>query len=104
MIPEHFRTHWLIYVFAALFYCGPGEDAVAHVFCTKPTPPICLNTLYTFDNNELIAECRRKMKEYIDFSSRYVSCLEDDRDVSIRETNEAIKKFNCRMEKNAICY
>ena len=69
--------------------------------CFEPDPPWCLNgslkSEYEFES------CRTQMEHYVREVNDYVRCLDRAQDAAIRESNEAVRRFNCKAKGNTFC-
>jgi hypothetical protein len=87
---------------SATFMVGPAAGFAQQPGCYEPDPPWCLNsslkTDYEFDS------CRSEMESYVREVNNYVRCLDRAQDAAIRESNDAVRRFNCKAKGSSFCY
>jgi hypothetical protein len=70
--------------------------------CYEPDVPRCLGQ--SLDSEWAFNSCRSAMERYVDEVNDYVRCLDRAQDSAVRESNDAVRRFNCKAKGSTFCY
>lgn len=71
--------------------------------CLKPGVPLCMDDQATFLSADRMSSCQGEVKEYVDKSMAYLTCLNDENIATGRELSRNIDRFNCRLSGRKGC-
>ena len=71
--------------------------------CLKPGVPLCMDDQATFLSADRMSSCQGEVKEYVDKSMAYLTCLNDENIATGRELSRNVDRFNCRLSGRKGC-
>lgn len=71
--------------------------------CLKPGVPLCMDDQATFLSADRMSSCQGEVKEYVDRSMAYLTCLNDENIATGRELSRNVDRFNCRLSGRKGC-
>ncbi|PWC85713.1 hypothetical protein TSH100_14075 [Azospirillum sp. TSH100] len=71
--------------------------------CLKPGVPLCMDDQATFLNADKMSSCQGEVKEYVDKSMAYLTCLNEENVTTGRELSRNVDRFNCRLSGRKGC-
>ena len=71
--------------------------------CVKPGVPLCMDDQATFLSADRMSSCQGEVKEYVDKSMAYLTCLNDENIATGRELSRNVDRFNCRLSGRKGC-
>ncbi|PWC33075.1 hypothetical protein [Azospirillum sp. TSO35-2] len=71
--------------------------------CLKPGAPMCMDDASTFVSADRMSACQGEVKEYVDKSMTYLTCLNDENVATGRELSGNVERFNCRLSGRKGC-
>ncbi|WP_148219209.1 hypothetical protein [Azospirillum sp. B510] len=71
--------------------------------CQKPGAPLCMDDQATFLNADKMSSCQGEVKEYVDKSMAYLTCLNEENMATGRELSRNVDRFNCRLSGRKGC-
>ncbi|ANC91050.1 hypothetical protein A6A40_03555 [Azospirillum humicireducens] len=71
--------------------------------CLKPGVPLCMDDQATFLSADRMSSCQGEVKEYVDRSMTYLTCLNDENIATGRELSRNVDRFNCRLSGRKGC-
>ncbi|MFP5514865.1 MAG: hypothetical protein ACLGJC_17485 [Alphaproteobacteria bacterium] len=71
--------------------------------CLKPGIPLCMDDQATFLSADRMSSCQGEVKEYVDKSMAYLTCLNDENIATGRELSRNVDRFNCRLSGRKGC-
>lgn len=71
--------------------------------CLKPGAPLCMDDQATFLSADRMSSCQGEVKEYVDRSMAYLTCLNDENIATGRELSRNVDRFNCRLSGRKGC-
>lgn len=86
----------------ALIVLWPLPASAQH-FCFKPSYPICLTSIGTFENEYSFRICLRAMDSYQDEVQDYSDCLRREAMDTLADYERAVAYWNCKVDGGRIC-
>ncbi|MBK1841378.1 hypothetical protein JHL17_28655 [Azospirillum sp. YIM B02556] len=71
--------------------------------CLKPGVPLCMDDQSTFLSADKMSSCQGEVKEYVDKSMAYLTCLNEENVATGRELSRNVDRFNCRLSGRKGC-
>ncbi|CAO3420777.1 hypothetical protein [Azospirillum endophyticum] len=71
--------------------------------CLKPGAPMCMDDQSTFLSADKMSSCQGEVKEYVDKSMAYLTCLNEENVATGRELSRNVDRFNCRLSGRKGC-
>ncbi|WP_434618363.1 hypothetical protein [Azospirillum sp. B2RO_4] len=71
--------------------------------CLKPGVPLCMDDQSTFLSADKMSSCQGEVKEYVDKSMAYLTCLNEENVATGRELGRNVDRFNCRLSGRKGC-
>jgi hypothetical protein len=71
--------------------------------CLKPGVPLCMDDQATFLSADKMSSCQGEVKEYVDKSMAYLTCLNEENVATGRELSRNVDRFNCRLSGRKGC-
>lgn len=88
---------------AAVCALAPLERASAQTACERPGAPACVADATTFVSAERMTDCQREVKQYVDQTLAYLTCLSDEHQQTAAEMARVVDRFNCRLSRGNAC-
>lgn len=77
--------------------------AAAQTMCVKPAVPACMIDNTTFVDANRMIECQTAVREYIDRTMEYLTCLNGETVSTGQEMKRNVDHFNCRLSARTDC-
>jgi len=71
--------------------------------CLKPGVPLCMDDQATFLSADKMSSCQGEVKDYVDKSMAYLTCLNEENVSTGRELSRNVDRFNCRLSGRKGC-
>ncbi|MBP2298027.1 hypothetical protein [Azospirillum picis] len=71
--------------------------------CLKPGAPVCMDDPGTFVSADKMSSCQGEVKEYVDKTMAYLTCLNDENVATGKELGRNVDRFNCRLSGRKGC-
>ncbi|CAO3354089.1 hypothetical protein [Azospirillum palustre] len=71
--------------------------------CLKPGVPLCMDDQATFLSADKMSSCQGEVKDYVDKSMSYLTCLNEENVSTGRELSRNVDRFNCRLSGRKGC-
>lgn len=71
--------------------------------CLKPGVPLCMDDQSTFLSADKMSSCQGEVKDYVDKSMAYLTCLNEENVATGRELSRNVDRFNCRLSGRKGC-
>lgn len=71
--------------------------------CLKPGVPQCMDDQATFLSADKMSSCQGEVKDYVDKSMSYLTCLNEENVSTGRELSRNVDRFNCRLSGRKGC-
>ncbi|WP_244434093.1 hypothetical protein [Azospirillum sp. B506] len=71
--------------------------------CLKPGVPQCMDDQATFLSADKMSSCQGEVKDYVDKSMAYLTCLNEENVSTGRELSRNVDRFNCRLSGRKGC-
>ena len=78
-------------------------NAQAGYYCSEPSPPYCIDSYGTFDDEWSFNRCKNEVESYLSEVASFQNCLADWHSAAGDEADAAIEKFNCKAQGNSFC-
>jgi len=92
------------FVAIALSLTMLSSSAHAILFCSEPSPPYCIDSYGTFDNDWSFRSCKSEVENYLANVERYLDCLDSEKLETSRKANEVVERFNCKARGDSFCF
>ncbi|WP_372396958.1 hypothetical protein ABMY26_23025 [Azospirillum sp. HJ39] len=79
------------------------QPAATVAGCLKPGVPLCMDDPSTFFSADRMSSCQGEVKDYVDKSMAYLTCLNDENMATGRELGRNVERFNCRLSGRKGC-
>lgn len=79
------------------------QPAATVAGCLKPGVPLCMDDPSTFLSADRMSSCQGEVKDYVDRSMAYLTCLNDENMATGRELGRNVERFNCRLSGRKGC-
>ncbi len=95
---------WAIGVMAVgVMAIGGAAQAGTIGGCMKPGVPVCMDDTTTFVSADKMAACQFEVKEYVDRTMDYLTCLNDENITTGQQLTRGVERFNCRLSGGRAC-